>query len=379
MGYDDGYITIDKHFYKTQKLNPYIYTIRDTPRDLVSKMDELDRDVKYVLEARLDKYVTPDKVYGRYLDDAEHIINYFKEGDSNLGVIIGGLKGSGKTLTARLICNIGLKLGYPVVEVNDKTIDDGVINYLSTLNNCIIYIDEFLKIFSFKDTGVLYNKLTDTSKRNLWIFSCSNKNFPEDLINRPERVRYYLEYNKLDLDIVKEYCIDHGVDNYMIDQIVAKYPKLANLTFDQLQGVVTEHKYRPDYTLDDIARILNFKQISTRYSLVIKRCYVDGDDDVTCVAGYSVSIPNSGVSEIASVERLKKDTANVLINEFTTDITIIKQLANINQGSYNYSNLPWKPRNLELVQSEVRGDDIYVTFKTSTGGKIYVEYRIEER
>ena len=60
-----------------------------------------------------------EKVYGCHEKKARKILDSFKHTDRNLGVILSGNKGIGKSLTAKLIAKLGLKDKLPVILVNN--------------------------------------------------------------------------------------------------------------------------------------------------------------------------------------------------------------------------------------------------------------------
>ena len=67
----------------------------------------------------------------------------FVEGNKNLGVIFNGIKGTGKTLSAKLLCNA---IGLPIVIVQNSS--EGLLPFLQSLNfECVVFIDEAEKTF----------------------------------------------------------------------------------------------------------------------------------------------------------------------------------------------------------------------------------------
>ena len=76
----------------------------------------------------------------------------FVKGEKNLGVIFNGLKGTGKTLSAKLLCNA---LDLPVVIVQYPY--EGLVNFLQSLCfECIVFIDEAEKTFKKGEMLTLY-------------------------------------------------------------------------------------------------------------------------------------------------------------------------------------------------------------------------------
>ena len=81
----------------------------------------------------------------------------FVEGNKNLGVIFNGIKGTGKTLSAKLLCNA---IGLPVVIVQNSS--DGLLPFLQSLNfECVVFIDEAEKTFKKGEDDDILLRLID--------------------------------------------------------------------------------------------------------------------------------------------------------------------------------------------------------------------------
>jgi len=101
-------------------------------------------DARLGLQRIADKFEFNFKIYELGCDEMLQTIkktwesDVFIEGEKNLGVIFNGLKGTGKTLSAKLLCNA---LNLPVVIVQHPY--EGLVNFLQSLCfECIVFIDE---------------------------------------------------------------------------------------------------------------------------------------------------------------------------------------------------------------------------------------------
>lgn len=95
--------------------------------------------VKYFLNVA-EPLTIPPKIYGDSTNRMNRIINSFKATDKNLGVLLYGESGSGKSLLAKQIC-VELSKEHPViivlpehVEIIDKFIDN-------IDDRCVFFID----------------------------------------------------------------------------------------------------------------------------------------------------------------------------------------------------------------------------------------------
>ena len=90
--------------------------------------------------------VVKEKVYGVHPEKADKVIAAFAMFERNLGVILSGDKGIGKSLFARVLSSKAVKTGYPVIIV-DQFIP-GIASYIESIDQeAVILFDEFDKTF----------------------------------------------------------------------------------------------------------------------------------------------------------------------------------------------------------------------------------------
>lgn len=196
-----------------------------------------------------DDITLTEKVYGVHESKAEKILNSFKLTDRNLGVILSGNKGIGKSLTAKLMVQKAIKAGYPVIIVNDCI--KGVASYIADIKQeVVVLFDEFDKTFKTNkrdENGgdqdeflTLFDGL-DCGKK-LFIVTCNNLSDLSDfMVNRPGRFHYHLRFNYPSVDEIKEYLHDKLQEKYWgeIDEVV-KFANLTDLNYDCLRAIAFE-------------------------------------------------------------------------------------------------------------------------------------------
>ena len=132
----------------------------------------------------------------------------FVEGDKNLGVIFNGIKGTGKTLSAKLLCNA---LNLPVLIVQSPY--DGLVNFLQSLCfECVVFIDEAEKTFKMGEDDDVLLRLIDgvyNQTRKLYILTTNQLTLNDNLLGRPGRIRYRFEFGNLQPKAVKDYIDDN--------------------------------------------------------------------------------------------------------------------------------------------------------------------------
>ena len=88
-----------------------------------------------------------EKIYGNHLKKVEKVYNSFKVFPRNLGVILSGDKGIGKSLFAKLLSVKAIENGYPVIMCD--TPYPGIADFLGSIQQEIVVLfDEFDKTFA---------------------------------------------------------------------------------------------------------------------------------------------------------------------------------------------------------------------------------------
>ena len=112
----------------------------------------------WFLEKMYDNFEFNFKIYNFHQNYLDYIINYYNSTDGNLGILFNGLKGSGKTILAKLLCN---QLNMPVIimkSFNDR--NENLVEFISSINtDVVLFYDEFEKTFDEDDCTIL--KLMD--------------------------------------------------------------------------------------------------------------------------------------------------------------------------------------------------------------------------
>lgn len=162
------------------------------------------------------------------------------ESNKNLGVIFNGIKGTGKTIAAKLLCN---KIDLPVIVVN-QSFEGGILEFIPRLSfEAVILIDEAEKTFSDKDDAHYLLKLIDgvyNKTRKLYILTTNKLHINENLIGRPGRIRYIQEFTNLPKEAVEEYLRDNLEDLSKLDEVMNIVDLLEISTIDILKSLVEE-------------------------------------------------------------------------------------------------------------------------------------------
>lgn len=212
-------------------------------------------EVGFYLELT-DDFDLPKKLYGNLEKKADRILNTFSTRPGTTGVLLCGEKGSGKTLLTKLIATKARDTGMPTILVNFAAQGDSFNTFLAKIDQpAVVLFDEFEKTYDENEQQGLLTLLDGvfSSKKLCLLTSNEFKQINSHMKNRPGRVFYYLNFEGLDSQFVKEY----GADNLKNPNHLASLQVLGNLVkplnFDMLQAVVEEaNRYNepPMETLD---------------------------------------------------------------------------------------------------------------------------------
>ena len=186
----------------------------------------------------------------------------FVKGNKNLGVIFNGIKGTGKTIAAKVLSN---KMGLPVIVVSKPL--DGLLEFIQSLCfECVILIDEAEKTFDNNKEELL--KMIDgvyNNARKLYLLTTNKLSVDENLIGRPGRIRYVKEFGNLTPKAVSDYIDDNLEDTTLKSQILDIVDSLTISTIDILKSIVDEFNIHGK--LDD-EKMLNIPRASYRFDVV---------------------------------------------------------------------------------------------------------------
>ncbi|MBQ3732345.1 MAG: AAA family ATPase [Bacteroidales bacterium] len=165
----------------------------------------------------------------------------FVKGEKNLGVIFNGLKGTGKTLSAKLLCNA---LDLPVVIVQYPY--EGLVNFLQSLCfECVVFIDEAEKTFKKGEDDDVLLRMIDgvyNQTRKLYILTTNQLTLNDNLLGRPGRIRYHFEFGNLLPKAINDYLDDNLLPQFVNQRrnILNQVDLLEISTIDILKALVDE-------------------------------------------------------------------------------------------------------------------------------------------
>lgn len=182
----------------------------------------------------------PEKVYGGVDDFAHRCLKTFGALDKGMASLLSGPKGCGKTLTAK---QIALLSGMPVLCVIAPYAGPQFTAFLTDLpSKCVIFIDEFEKLYNDTDTRNSMLTLLDgaSDNKHLFILTSNDANIGEFFSNRPGRVRYHKKYGELDPEVIKEMIHDMMPEGHLRDAVEALVLEQGSISPDALVSIISE-------------------------------------------------------------------------------------------------------------------------------------------
>jgi hypothetical protein len=211
----------------------------------------------------VDKFQLPTRFYRKHTRYLQRIMQTYTGRDDSMGVLLTGIKGSGKSLLAKNIAAECAGLGMPTLIINEPLCGSGFNEFMQNINQpCVVLFDEFEKVYDREQQDSLLTLLDGTATgKNLWVFTCNNQHRVNDfLINRPGRVHYRIDYTTLDDTFIEDYCKEHLQDTTQM-QPIANYATLFDdFNFDMLRAIVDELN-RYGGTVADAVEMLNVRPV----------------------------------------------------------------------------------------------------------------------
>lgn len=216
------------------------------------------------------------KLYGLNQKFIDYVLKTYENTTGNLGVLLDGIKGTGKTVTAKELCN---NLQLPVILVQSMgDSNDKLIKYLSTTINfdCIFFFDEYEK--EFKDSSdVLYfmDGTYNSIYRKVFLLTTNELKIDPNLLGRPSRIRYKKSFSNLSEEVTKEILNDILEDKTAIEKVIELTHSMNIITIDLIKAIATEINIHGVEALPDIKETFNieFSKFTYMYREVqIRHC-----------------------------------------------------------------------------------------------------------
>lgn len=201
------------------------------------------------------------KLYGLNQKFIDYVLKTYENTTGNLGVLLDGIKGTGKTVVAKELCN---RLQLPVILVQSMGVDTNskLIKYLSTSIDfdCIFFFDEYEK--EFKNSSDVLSFMDGTYNsiyRKVFLLTTNELNVDPNLLGRPSRIRYKKSFSNLSEEVTREILNDILEDKTAIEKVIELTHSMNIITIDLIKAIATEINIHGVEALTDIKETFNIE------------------------------------------------------------------------------------------------------------------------
>lgn len=233
---------------KVEIYNDAVVTYNELPaRSYIVRFEKM---TGFYLEEYPDIQVKEDKVYGERLKKVQKVLHSYEKFDRNLGVILSGYKGIGKSMFARLLSEAAVKNGIPIIVVDQYI--PGIASYIETIDqNVMVLFDEFDKTFAdvkpvegeVEPQAALLGLFDGIAQgKKLFVITCNDiRKLNEFIVNRPGRFHYHFRFDYPSADEIRTYLSDQleAAHHNVIDSIVS-FSRKVDLNYDCLRAIAFE-------------------------------------------------------------------------------------------------------------------------------------------
>lgn len=234
-----------------------------------------DKNTGFFLETYSEISIN-EKIYGVHSEKVDKVMKAFKLFKRNLGVILSGDKGIGKSLCAKMLASRAISDGYPLIVINGYI--PGIADFLNTIEQeVVILFDEFDKTFASGARDNMHDPQSEmltlfdglSMGKKMFVITCNELGgLSNYLVNRPGRFHYHFRFDYPTSDEICSYLKDKIGEPYYgeIDKVIA-FSKKINLNYDCLRAIAFELALGNPF--EAAIRDLNIMNISfERYTVI---------------------------------------------------------------------------------------------------------------
>lgn len=238
----------------------------------------------YSLIKRAD-FETTTKVYGPHKDLVNQMITRYEQFNSNFGVILGGRKGTGKTMTARLLSEAFKAKDIPTIIISKTT--PGLPDFIQSIEQEVfILFDEFEKVFpkgnsDTKDLQSQFLPVFDglSNTKHFYMVTINDYNKLNDyFLGRTGRFYYNITFDAIGKDEITEILNDKLDESLKLDiNRLSFILSIIDVNYDQLMSIIKELNLGS--SIDYIFKYLNLDLSTTLYKMTydVKIFFNNGD------------------------------------------------------------------------------------------------------
>ena len=235
---------------------------------------------------KTNDFTLPEKIYGD-MSIVDRWIKTYNDKKRNVGILLSGLKGGGKTITAKLLA---IKTGKPIINISEPFHGPDFIDFITNpvLGDCVIFLDEFEKVYSpnSDDGNDSLLSLLDGpyETHHLFIFTVNQTNISSSFINRPSRILYLKQYEGIDEKEIIEIANDKLINKNFMKDLLETSHRIFHLSYDILISIIEESN-RFNEAPSECIKYMNLTPMNISFN--IEQWYNNGNIE-SVNSGYSV-------------------------------------------------------------------------------------------
>jgi hypothetical protein len=185
-----------------------------------------------------EKFDFPYKIYGLENDIINRTLKYYYNTEKgNIGILLNGVKGTGKTVTSKLLCN---KLELPVIIVPKHY--ENAHDFINSIpQDIVVFIDEYEKIYKESNEMLtIMDGALNAPYRRIFVLTTNNLYIDQNLLDRPSRIRYLKTFSGLLPEVVEEIVDDVLIHKEYKADCITFISTLDIITVDIVKSIINE-------------------------------------------------------------------------------------------------------------------------------------------
>lgn len=204
----------------------------------------------WCLNLKGSEFVFPFKIYDANSGPVNRVFDYYTQMGGNVGAWYNGVRGGGKTVVAQLLANRLIhERQMPVLLVQHPIPLAGVLEQIR--QDVAIIFDEFEKTHSEDEQQALLSAVDGLSRSSygrVFLFTTNNPKIDINFIDRPSRIRYIFQFNR----------VSDAVVNGLLDDMLPE--ELRHFADDCLTFFAGREVLTIDVVRQTIREVIAFKE-----------------------------------------------------------------------------------------------------------------------
>lgn len=244
------------------------------------------------------QFQLPEKLYGMNRKFIDRVKRTYDSTEGNLGVLLNGIKGTGKTVTCEVIAN---ELKKHVIIIDRKI--ESLASFLNQLRlNAVLFFDEFEKSFEGRAGTPLLAIMDGALKsqyRRLFLMTTNTLHIEDNMLQRPGRIRYVKSFGNLSAEAIEE-ILDDRLESIVYKSDVMEFVSGLELITVDIVCSICEEVNLHDESPQEFADCFNVKKLQARFNVYKE---VNGEREKIASNIRSREVDGSWIDEDYYVER----------------------------------------------------------------------------